>query len=61
MDNKLRAALRKVLDYNWVDEREDYRDHEEDGDVHIFVHLVALDNFLQGTTKTPSQHVAERS
>ena len=53
----LEAALRVLLDYNWKDELEDFKDHEDETDCHIFVTMVALDNFINNTNHTPESYV----
>lgn len=52
-----RDQIRDVIQYNWADERADYREHQEDGQHHIFLKLVALDNWVNGTKFTPADHL----
>lgn len=51
--NELRDAIDKVVDYNWDDELDDFimnpPDHPER---HILTTLVALNNFVTGTTQS---------
>lgn len=50
--------LRKLIDYNWSDERRDFEiNHHDDGDTHIFRTLVALDNWVEGTDHTPESYL----
>lgn len=46
---ELQAAINALIEYNWTDELHDYRDNEESGRGHIFVHMVALDRFANGS------------
>lgn len=54
--DKLRASLQEVIHYNWDDERHDYCARTEGRELHIFNHLVALNNFLNGSTFTPASY-----
>jgi hypothetical protein len=59
------AALGRLLQYNWADEQDDYRecDPEASGGNtrhgHIFEDLVMLANAIDGTSKTPLDHLNE--
>ncbi len=54
----LNAAIRAVVDYNWVEELEDYTSDENDSrESHIFNSLVALDNWLEGSDNTPMSYL----
>jgi len=58
MTDKVREALRAVIQYNWDDELNDYADYGcQPG--HVFEHLVVLDNEVEGTDCTPSEWVKE--
>ncbi len=60
MTDKVREALRAVIQYNWRDELMDYMDHDcQPG--HVFEHLVVLDNEVEGTTRTPYEWVDEHT
>ena len=57
-------ALDRLIQYNWVDELDDYRECETINPEnlrtgHIFEDLVILDNALNDTTYTPAQHLEE--
>jgi hypothetical protein len=57
-------ALDRLIQYNWRDELEDYREcetvNEENLRVgHIFTDLVMLDNALNDTGWTPEDHLEE--
>lgn len=55
----LAASIRAVVDYNWDDERAHYDADENDSrEVHIFNHLVALDNWINSTGYTPEEYLA---
>lgn len=44
----LKAAINKVLDYNWSDEEDDYNDHGgdcEENENHIYRTLLDLDRW----------------
>lgn len=58
--NELRQDIRKVIDYNWSSELEDFIEHEGDGRHHIFTALVRLDNWIRGTGFSPESYVKER-
>ena len=51
---RVRRAINSILNYNWVDELEDFRDHEQETDCHIFTALVTVDNWLHGTEAKPA-------
>ncbi len=53
----VRRALRKVIDYNWAEERDDAEENGVDG--HIFSELSVLENFVTGERKLASQHIEE--
>jgi hypothetical protein len=56
----LANAIRAVVDYNWKDELRDYEGDKNDSrEVHIFNHLVALDNWINGTPYTPESYLRE--
>ncbi len=49
MDNSVREAMQRILNYNWADERADYEDQrEEDRNNHIFNDLVTVQEYLNG-------------
>lgn len=58
----LRRELRKLVEYNWHDELDDFeqegQQQPDGGKDHIFVSLVALGNWLDGTTITVEDYVA---
>lgn len=39
-------AIERLLEYNWADEEEDYEEHKEDGDNHIFKDMKKIDKWL---------------
>jgi hypothetical protein len=59
---QLKAVLRKLVDYDWAVEMDDYQNNCEgpEGNQrqgHIFETLVDLDNFIRGTSYTPISYV----
>lgn len=50
---ELKSAIETVVNYNWNSELRDFEEHQGDGLVHIFPTLVALSNWIYGTTYTP--------
>jgi hypothetical protein len=56
---KAEKAIRKLLKYNWQDELEHYQECQDAPgprlDGHIFNALVEVDNWLNGTNKTPAE------
>ena len=52
---QLLNAIRALIQYNWVDERNDYA--ENPGDTHIFNVIVDLDNFITGKTNKPEDYI----
>ncbi len=60
---KLKRAIQNIVDYNWVDELNDYTDRLEEGEsvkTHVFVDLVALDNFVTGDNHEAKDHISKR-
>jgi hypothetical protein len=58
---QLRRHLRNLIDYNWDKESNDFEetlDRKEDSSMHIFRDIVALDNFITGSTQTPKRAIA---
>lgn len=56
----LRETIEQIVDYNWADELAHYREMCKDGeDVsdHVFVHLVTLKNFVDGTAVPADEFV----
>lgn len=57
--------IQTLIDYNWGDELEDYRDNCGDGPEdnqragHIFETLVRLQNFLLGTQVKPAEYLTD--
>lgn len=52
------GCVRQVVDYNWTDERADFKEYHkmgEDNTDHIFNHLVDLQNWLDGGTAIAEQ------
>ena len=58
MTDKIREALRAVIQYNWDKEIADYGDNGCPSG-HVFEHLVVLDNAVEGISHTPKQWVKE--
>lgn len=60
---EVRKAIRSLLDYNWSGEQEHYLETlREDPDVvagHVFINMVAVDNWLCGTSFTPDDYLKE--
>lgn len=54
----LKARVNYIVEYNWGDELEDYESNPDPG--HIFLALVDLDNWFQGTTTTAEEYLAQR-
>ena len=53
--DELRKTIDTVVDYNWSAELEGFHDRQldgEDNDMHIFHHLLALTNLIEGTSLT---------
>ena len=60
---KLKKAIQNIVDYSWDDERNDYADRLEEKEsvkTHIFVDLVALDNFVTGDNHETKDHMRKR-
>jgi hypothetical protein len=61
--HQLMAAIRKVIDFNWAVELDDYHNNCGDGPEdnqragHIFETLVDLDNYLTGTNCAPVSYI----
>lgn len=53
---QLKIAIDKLIQYNWDDELEDFAMNEESRPSHIFLDLVALDNFINGTVNRPEDY-----
>ncbi len=53
------TAIHQIVEYNWTKERDDYADNEESRPSHIFNHLVALANWLEGSDNAPMSWVEE--
>jgi hypothetical protein len=54
---ELKVALEAVIAHNWSDELTGFTDNEESRRGHIFRHLVALDNFVNGTERAPESYL----
>lgn len=51
--DRLAHLIRTLLEYNWDDELNDFREHvHDDGGTHIFRCMVELDNYLNGEQRT---------
>jgi hypothetical protein len=62
LPSEVQAALAAVVEYGWDAELEDAREHlRENGDLdgHAFANLVIIDNWLNGTDRTPESHVED--
>lgn len=57
----LADAITTVVEYNWAKELDDYRDHEESRQGHIFIHLVELDRFVSGRPWEPEDFLLTES
>lgn len=50
--------IRKLIEYNWEDERKDYQACDEDARKHhIFEVLVDLDNLVNNRRETPTEYI----
>lgn len=51
----LEKAVRELLEYNWSDEARNFEEHQDETDCHIFVTMVALANWFDGTETSPEE------
>jgi len=56
---EVREAIEEVVEYCWLDELKDYRDREGARDHHIFVHLAAVQAWLDGSGRSADQYVVD--
>ena len=56
MTNKIREQIIKLVNYNWLDELNDFRDHPDDKN-HIFITMVALDDYVRGANTSAESYV----
>lgn len=52
------AAIRALVEYNWKDELRDFEEnHRDDCGSHIFRVMVALDNWIAGSSHTAESYL----
>ena len=59
---RIREAVISVVGYNWADELDDAAEqHAENGELvgHVFSSLVTLQNWLDGTDRTPESYLSD--
>lgn len=60
---RILEAMKKVVEYSWKDELEDYQEQAEESDLrtaaenHVFTELVVLNNAVNGTDKRPWEYI----
>ncbi len=57
LPSKIKKAINDIVRYSWSDELDDYARNPYEA--HVFVSLVALDNWANGTKKKAEDYVGE--
>lgn len=60
LPDEVRQAMAAIVEYNWAKELDDYAEnYPECQGGHIFEHLVAVDNWLNGTDTSPEAYLPD--